>query len=82
MTPDQRLHAYEAVENFRDYGGYVGRHGRVATGRLYRSAHHGRASEADLQRMAALGIATIVDLRRLNERSASPAAAMRASPRR
>lgn len=72
MTPAQRLHAYEAVENFRDYGGYGGAHGRLATGRLFRSAHHGRATTADLERMAGLKLATIVDLRRRNERERDP----------
>lgn len=72
MTPEQRVHAFEAVDNFRDYGGYSGAHGRIAPGRLFRSAHHGQATDADLERMAAFGIATLVDLRRRGERERDP----------
>lgn len=73
MSPDERVLAFEAVENFRDYGGYSGADGqRLRSGRLYRSAHHGRATDADLERMAELRLATIVDLRRRNERERDP----------
>ncbi|WP_312491458.1 tyrosine-protein phosphatase, partial [Brevundimonas sp.] len=42
-----RLHAFEAIDNFRDYGDYATAAGRrVRHGRLFRSAHHGRASAA------------------------------------
>lgn len=68
-----RIHAYEAIENFRDYGDYASRHGgRVAGGRLFRSAHHGAATETDLRSLAALGLATLVDLRRPQERDGQP----------
>jgi protein tyrosine/serine phosphatase len=68
-----RIHAYEAIENFRDYGDYASRHGgRVAAGRLFRSAHHGAATAGDLQSLAALGLATLVDLRRPRERDGQP----------
>ena len=70
---DTRLLPLEGVENFRDFGGYPSRHGgRIAAGRLYRSAHHGAATDADLTRMAALDLACVVDLRRPRERDMQP----------
>jgi protein tyrosine/serine phosphatase len=71
MTP--RLHAFEAIDNFRDYGDYATAAGRrVATGRLLRSAHHARASEADLAQLRLLDIGVVVDLRRPGERRDQP----------
>lgn len=68
-----RLHPFEAIDNFRDYGGYSSAAGRrIAPGRLYRSAHHAKASEADLARLRGLGIVGIVDLRRPSERAWQP----------
>jgi protein-tyrosine phosphatase len=67
-----RIFPFEAVENFRDFGGYEANGRRLKQGLLYRSAHHGNASEADLAAMRALGLATIVDLRRPNERRRDP----------
>lgn len=68
-----RLHAFEAIDNFRDYGDYATAAGRrVKPGRLLRSAHHARASEADLERLNALDIGTVVDLRRPGERRDQP----------
>lgn len=64
---------FERLDNFRDFGGYpTGAGRRLATGRLYRSAHHADVTEADLERLAALGIAAYVDLRRPNERQRQP----------
>ncbi len=69
-----RLHAFEAIDNFRDYGDYATTAGRrVRPGRLFRSAHHARASAADLERLAALDIGAVVDLRRPGERRDQPA---------
>ena len=66
--------AFEAIENFRDYGDYHTASGRrLAKGRLYRSASHGRATDADLAALEALGLAVIVDLRRPGERERDPA---------
>ena len=68
-----RIHRFDALDNFRDYGDYAtvaGRH--IAPGRLFRSGHHARASEADLDRLGALAIATVVDLRRPSERRTQP----------
>ena len=72
MTADRVL-AFDAVENFRDYGDYVTAHGtRLKKGQLYRSAHHGKATDADLQRLADLDVAVVVDLRRKSERLRDP----------
>ncbi|GAD58596.1 tyrosine-protein phosphatase [Brevundimonas sp. BAL450] len=68
-----RLHRFDAVENFRDYGDYATAAGRrVRGGVLFRSGHHARASDADVARLDALGVATVVDLRRASERRAQP----------
>jgi len=64
----------EAVENFRDFGGYPTSGGRRMKERhFYRSASHGRATDADLEAIEALGLALIVDLRRPAERGRDPA---------
>jgi len=67
-----RILPLTGVENFRDYGDYAGRGGRVAAGRLYRSAHHGKATSEDLAVIGGLGLAAVVDLRRPMERDAEP----------
>lgn len=68
-----RIHAFEALDNFRDYGDYATAAGaRVRQGRLYRSAHQAGVTAADLQRLAALDIGTVVDLRRPVERRRQP----------
>ena len=68
-----RLHTYDAVENFRDFGDYDTAAGRrIRSGALFRSGHHARASEADLTRLGALGLGTVVDLRRPIERTKQP----------
>jgi protein tyrosine/serine phosphatase len=67
-----RMHNFEGVENFRDYGDYPIGDRRLRRGKLYRSAHHANATEEDLAGMAALGIKVIVDLRRPNERERDP----------
>ncbi|GAA0651778.1 tyrosine-protein phosphatase [Brevundimonas lenta] len=68
-----RIHRFDALDNFRDYGDYATAAGRHLTrGRLFRSAHQARVSEADLDRLGGLGIGTIVDLRRRGERRDQP----------
>jgi len=67
-----RIHRFDALDNFRDYGDYgaAGRH--VRPGMLFRSAHQARASEADLERLGALDLGVVVDLRRPSERRDQP----------
>lgn len=72
MDISARMHAFEGVQNFRDFGGYVAGDRRMATGRFFRSANHALASETDLARLADMNIATIVDLRRPEERKRQP----------
>lgn len=68
-----RIHRFDALDNFRDYGDYATAAGRrIAPGRLFRAGHQARASAADLDRLAALGLATVVDLRRPSERRDQP----------
>ncbi|MFA4893977.1 tyrosine-protein phosphatase [Brevundimonas sp.] len=68
-----RIHRFDALDNFRDYGDYAAGAGRhIAPGRLFRSAHQARVSPADLDRLDALGLAAIVDLRRPSERRDQP----------
>ena len=78
MTDEQPAAAFDAlfdaIDNFRDFGGYETASGRrVKPGRLYRSAHHGRATDEDLAALAHLKLAAIVDLRRPDERLRDPA---------
>ncbi|HAD83712.1 MAG TPA: protein-tyrosine-phosphatase, partial [Brevundimonas sp.] len=44
-----RLSPFEAIDNFRDYGGYVVDDRLLARGRLYRAAHQARATDADVR---------------------------------
>ena len=68
-----RIHRFDALDNFRDYGDYAGGAGRhVVPGRLFRSAHQARVSKADLDRLGAMGLGVIVDLRRPSERRDQP----------
>ena len=60
---------FEAIENFRDFGGYATPEGRVRRGLLFRSAHYADATEADLEAFRAMGMSAIVDLRRPAERT-------------
>ena len=70
---EDRVWALEGVRNFRDFGGYRTKDGRIlAKGRLFRSASFAEASAADIGRLNALGVKFIVDLRRSHEREASP----------
>ena len=68
-----RILAFDAIDNFRDYGDYATAAGRrMHPGRLYRSANHAMATDADLDALAALKLAVVVDLRRTNERERNP----------
>lgn len=72
MTDITRLHAFDGLTNFRDFGGYDAGGRRIVTGRFFRSANHALASEADLVRLRDMGISAIVDLRRPQERERAP----------
>jgi protein tyrosine/serine phosphatase len=63
---------FEAILNFRDYGGYPADGGRLVTGRLYRSGHHFQATPADLDIFVGHDVATIIDLRGDSERVLHP----------
>ncbi|MEN5147437.1 tyrosine-protein phosphatase [Brevundimonas diminuta] len=67
-----RLPPFEAIDNFRDYGGYAVDGRQLARGRLYRAAHQARATDADVAQLDALKLAAVVDLRRPSERRAQP----------
>ncbi len=74
-TPDdalQRKLAFEALHNFRDFGGYSAGGRSMATGRFFRSANHALASDADLDRLARMNIGAVIDLRRPEERMRQP----------
>lgn len=63
---------FERIYNFRDYGSYPTPHGRLASGRLFRSGHHHGATPTDLARFGAHGIDTVIDLRGDSERASYP----------
>lgn len=68
-----RIHRFDALDNFRDYGDYATAAGRrITPGLLFRSGHQARASEADLERLGKLGLTAVVDLRRPSERRDQP----------
>lgn len=68
-----RLHAFDALDNFRDYGGYDTAAGRaLKAGRLFRAAHQASVSDADLERLGGFDIGVVVDLRRPVERRRQP----------
>lgn len=66
------LPPFEAIDNFRDYGGYAVDDRLLARGRLYRAAHQARATDADVAHLDALKLGGVVDLRRPSERKAQP----------
>lgn len=69
---NDRLLPFEAIENFRDFGGYQGANGTVLRGRLFRAGQQSRATPADVDHMGRLDLGTIVDLRRSSERTEQP----------
>ncbi len=64
-----RIHALDGVLNFRDFGGYDARDGKVVTGHLFRTASFAEASPKDIAFLDGLGVKFVVDLRRPEERS-------------
>ena len=67
-----RVKPLSGVRNFRDFGGYETPHGRVRTGRLFRSGHYHEATDEDLAFLNGLGVGFHVDLRRPDERDRQP----------
>lgn len=72
LGANERVLPFAGIHNFRDYGDYPAGGGRLAKGRLYRSAQHQGASPDDLLKVGALGLSTVVDLRGAREREAAP----------
>lgn len=66
---DGRVITMSGIHNFRDYGNYQARAGRLKRGKLWRSGQHMDASPDDLATVHALGIATVIDLRGDSERA-------------
>ncbi|MES2302027.1 MAG: tyrosine-protein phosphatase [Pseudomonadota bacterium] len=71
-APDQRVIAMTGIHNFRDYGGYAARGGRIRRGKLWRSGQHSYATADDLAIVRRLEISTVVDLRGDSERASAP----------
>ena len=73
LAISERLHPYQTIYNFRDFGGYTGAGGQpLKTGQLFRSAHLNNLSDKDLAAIGALDIGLIVDLRHAPERARQP----------
>lgn len=72
MRGMNRMHDFDNLHNFRDFGGYAAGDRRLVMGRLFRSANHALASDSDLERLSGLGIGAIIDLRRPDERARQP----------
>jgi protein-tyrosine phosphatase len=69
---NDRIHPFEGIHNFRDYGNYAAAGGRLRPNTLFRSGQHGAATSSDLARISDFAIATVIDLRGDSERSAMP----------
>ena len=72
IEPSDRVIVLSGIQNFRDYGGYAARGGRLKRGVLWRSGHHAEATAQDLEAVHALRLATVIDLRGDSERAGSP----------
>ena len=63
----------EAINNFRDFGGYRTQNGtHLKKGLLYRSGDLSKATNADLDYLSSLGVKTVCDLRSEDERQRQP----------
>jgi len=67
-----RLVPFDRVLNFRDFGGWETPHGKIARGKLYRSASFHEATDADVDKLNAMSLRFLVDLRRPEERAHEP----------
>ena len=66
---DVHLLRFQAVENFRELGGYTALDGRqVRWQKLFRSAHFADSTAFDLEQLASLNITGRIDLRSRAER--------------
>ena len=74
MSATDRVIPLEGIHNFRDYGGYQARGGRIRRGVLWRSGQHAGALADDLEKVHGLGIRTVIDLRGDSERELYPCA--------
>lgn len=72
QTMQDRVLPLRGIHNFRDYGGYAARGGRLRRGVLWRSGQHCDASPEDLDVVHELGLGTVFDLRGDSERAANP----------
>lgn len=71
--PEQdRVLPMAGIHNFRDFGGYVARGGRLRRGVLWRSGQHCDATGDDLALVQHVGIRTVIDLRGDSERASYP----------
>jgi len=70
---ENRIKSFDAIFNFRDFGGYETQDGgRISEGKLFRSAHLHNTTERDLAQLADLDIRLVVDLRHAPERERQP----------
>ena len=72
FDPQPRVLPFTGIHNFRDYGGYAARDGRLKRSVLWRSGHHAEATADDLDKVQALNLANVIDLRGDSERAGSP----------
>ncbi len=67
-----RLINFDRILNFRDFGGWDTLHGRIARGKLFRSASFHDATKSDIDKLNGMNLAFLVDLRRPEERAHEP----------
>ena len=68
-----RIKSFEKVFNFRDFGGYKNKTGKmVKANKLFRSAHFNNVTETDQKSLAEFDVGLIVDLRHKTERDRQP----------
>jgi protein-tyrosine phosphatase len=67
-----RVVPMKGIHNFRDYGGYAARGGKLRKGLLWRSGQHCDATSDDLALVQNVGISTVIDLRGDSERTSYP----------
>jgi protein-tyrosine phosphatase len=68
-----RIKSFEKIFNFRDFGGYENKMGKmVKANKLFRSAHFNNATETDQKILADFDVGLIVDLRHKTERDRQP----------